>query len=451
MKYFILAFLFCLSVFTLTARIQSGRIEAQYNSGTSTYLVRITTYSKTSSFNSDRSFLDSVHLGYNNIVISVNRIAKINYPGDISLNKYEFLHTFPGPGNYLIHYSDLNSYSFVNIPNSSPTVFYLETELVIPIGNCIANTPQIFMDPVFVFPCNRNVNIARTAFDFERDSLAYTLVSCKVDPVNTILGYYLPAGVSLNPVTGEFKWNGNSIADTGEFFFAVKIEKWRRAPASVMIPLGYVMEEFSLNIKPNLSTNFNFDTSGYPVNAGGYFSSTVLPDSVFNLHIEFIDSSISPTLGYISNMIDSSTWATQTTGNLVTADFSWTPSAANISRQPYSLIIRGQAEGIDLVYSVYVEGVYSDSCMATIGINEISDEQNILIYPNPASGNIHISLNDTQENFSFCIFDMKGQFIYSANKVQSPFLIPIDKLSAGMFMVRVENKKGVFNRKLVVY
>ena len=220
---------------------------------------------------------------------------------------------------------------------------------------------------------------------------------------------------------------------------------------SLMIPLGYVAEEFSLYIKPNLSTNFNFDTSGYLVNAGGYFSSTVLPDSVFNLHIEFNDSSISPTLRYISNMFDSSTWTTQTTGNLVTADFSWTPSVANISRQPYSLIVRGQAEGIDLVYLVYVEGVYSDSCMATIGINEISDEQNILIYPNPASGNMYISLNDTHEKFSFCIFNMKGQFIYSAVKVQSPFLVPIEKLASGMFMVRIENKKSVYNKKLVVY
>ncbi len=451
MKYFILAFLFYLSVFTVTARTQSGRIEAQYESGISTYLVRITTYSKTSSFNSDRPKLDSVHLGYNNVVISVSRISKINIPGDVSINIYEFVHIFPGPGSYLIHFSDPNSNTFVNIPNSSSTIFYLETELVIPMGNCIANTPQIFMDPFFVFPSNRNVNIARTAFDFERDSLAYSVVPCKIDPINTILGYYLPVGVSINSVTGEFKWNGNSIADTGEFLFAVKIEKWRRAPASVMIPLGYVMEEFSLNIKPNLSTNFNFDTSGYPVNAGGYFSSTVLPDSVFNLHVEFNDSSISPTLRYISNMIDSSTWTTQTTGNLVTADFSWTPSVANISRQPYSLIVRGQAEGIDLVYLVYVEGVYSDSCMATIGINEISDEPNILIYPNPSSGNIQISLSDTQEKFSFCIFDMKGQIIYSADKVQGPFFIPIDKLASGMFMVRIENKKSVYNKKLVVY
>jgi hypothetical protein len=252
MKYvnlsFLMTFFLLQSVFATHNR--GGRIEAQYISDSSTYLITITTYTKTSSINADRPSLDSVYLGYNNINVVFHRNNLVDLPGDVRINKYQFTHTYPGPGTYLIHFTDPNRNANIqNIPNSVTIPFYLETELVIPQGPCIANTPQLFTEPIYVLPFGKDINIARTAFDYERDSLAYSLVPCMGSGGAPIAGYSMPLGVSINPFTGELKWDGSSMVNSGEFSIAVKIEKWRRASGPSIISLGYVIEDFSINVR----------------------------------------------------------------------------------------------------------------------------------------------------------------------------------------------------------
>ena len=95
--------------------------------------------------------------------------------------------------------------SIVNMPNSVNTPMYVEALLI--IGSVVNEySPQFMQPPTFnrfsIAPCNHNV----TAFDHEGDCLTYELVDCKMGAGQPVPGYYLPIGVTIDPMNGEITW-----------------------------------------------------------------------------------------------------------------------------------------------------------------------------------------------------------------------------------------------------
>lgn len=86
----------------------------------------------------------------------------------------------------------------------------------------------------------------------------------------------------------------------------------------------------------------------------------------------------------------------------------------------------------------------------TTGLNEISQQNILNIYPNPSQGNILIEYY-LQEDAGFEIFDVLGQLIYSEKLfrgVQSN--ITIKKLSHGMYVARIKNESGIKTQKIII-
>lgn len=92
----------------------------------------------------------------------------------------------------------------------------------------------------------------------------------------------------------------------------------------------------------------------------------------------------------------------------------------------------------------------------TTGIETITDVQNVVLFPNPASDKVTLAVNasaamDVQIN----ITDMAGRTVYTAanNKLvkgTNSFELPVAQLNAGLYNVTIISKDGRMNERLTI-
>ncbi len=203
------------------------------------YRVTITTFTKTTSVSADRPKLDSVYFDFNVPPEVFDRTSKIDLPNNISKNIYVKEHTYPGPGRFVIHFTDPNrNESVVNIPRSVSVPFYIESVLIINpfLGN--NNSPLTTYDPIDQGCVDRIFIHNPGAFDPDpNDSLSYELVECSGDNGEPIPGYTYPSAsnsFTLNPVTGDLIWDKPlphsppiASCNCNEYNVAFNILQWR--------------------------------------------------------------------------------------------------------------------------------------------------------------------------------------------------------------------------------
>lgn len=88
----------------------------------------------------------------------------------------------------------------------------------------------------------------------------------------------------------------------------------------------------------------------------------------------------------------------------------------------------------------------------TLSVNENSLNGLVRIFPNPAQGEVNISINsDVQGLVDISIIDLSGKVIKSINQLNSSNIsINISDLSAGIYTIRIDSSNGVSMNKLVV-
>jgi hypothetical protein len=100
-------------------------------------------------------------------------------------------------------------------------------------------------------------------------------------------------------------------------------------------------------------------------------------------------------------------------------------------------------------------GCSSESCdtvqASGVGINQVSMQDLIKLYPNPTSGKVNIDMGDLVAG-QILIFNNLGQQVLSLEPQKSG-IIPVDvmALSAGIYNVRIAVKgSGIANIKMVI-
>lgn len=196
------------------------------------YQATITTYTKTSAIAADRPELE-INWG-DNTIDTVTRSQIIYLPGDAQKNLYYGIHTYTGPGTFVISMEDPNrNEGVVNIPSSVSTVFYIQSILTIDPFLGYNNSVQLTNGPLDN-ACIDKLYIHNTgAFDPDGDSLAYKLVPCRALAGLPIPGYTYPDQwppgpenqISLDQETGNFFWDTPQLQ--GEYNIAIVIEEWR--------------------------------------------------------------------------------------------------------------------------------------------------------------------------------------------------------------------------------
>jgi alpha-tubulin suppressor-like RCC1 family protein len=88
-------------------------------------------------------------------------------------------------------------------------------------------------------------------------------------------------------------------------------------------------------------------------------------------------------------------------------------------------------------------------CNVTTAIQENSIENSILVYPNPTSGIVTISTNQTVASID--VFDVTGKLVHSQNNIkQHNSSIDLSQLSNGIYFINVQTENGGVSKSKVV-
>ncbi len=88
---------------------------------------------------------------------------------------------------------------------------------------------------------------------------------------------------------------------------------------------------------------------------------------------------------------------------------------------------------------------YNTYCAKTLSVDENFLKENISIYPNPASSNIHISISNGLKLKSIEIYNLVGKKILKRKEET----IDIGNLSDGIYIVRIKTDKGFINKRFI--
>lgn len=83
------------------------------------------------------------------------------------------------------------------------------------------------------------------------------------------------------------------------------------------------------------------------------------------------------------------------------------------------------------------------------GVKEnISKANSILVYPNPATDKINVTVNNSYEN-DVMVYDINGKVVYR-NKITNSTIIGTEKWSRGVYFVKVSNQETVNTSKVIL-
>ena len=98
--------------------------------------------------------------------------------------------------------------------------------------------------------------------------------------------------------------------------------------------------------------------------------------------------------------------------------------------------------------TVTADATYIATFEAEVGIDEVEGTDDIVLYPNPASG--QVSLRDVEPGTVVTVVDMQGR-IHSKNSTQkSEITLDVSQWPAGAYFVRIAGERQAAVRRLLV-
>ncbi|MCB0401077.1 MAG: gliding motility-associated C-terminal domain-containing protein [Flavobacteriales bacterium] len=199
------------------------------------------------------------------------------------------------------------------------------------------NSSPVFSNPPVSFPCVGQTScFNHGAFDVDGDSLYYMMLAPATGPNTTVTyvpGYSAQQPLQSNPAVTFNSANGD-ICMTPMLqevtVLAVKVMEYRDGNL-----IGSVVRDIQLRTVP--CTNTLPTLSG--INGTGVYSTTVCVGSTLNFTVPSFDPDLNQTVTLAwNNAIPNATF-TSNGAQLPTGTFTWTPTAANISPNPYCFTV----------------------------------------------------------------------------------------------------------------
>jgi hypothetical protein len=89
-------------------------------------------------------------------------------------------------------------------------------------------------------------------------------------------------------------------------------------------------------------------------------------------------------------------------------------------------------------------GLFSGTC-GQLGLEDI-ELDSIILYPNPAKGNVTISLKSSA---SYSLVSMLGQHIQKGTFIYGDNTLDISKLAKGLYILNVKTAQGTATKKII--
>ncbi len=463
-KLYVLLVCTVLCINTFATHNNCGEITYTNLSGL-TYKIRVVTYTNAepNTTEADRCEL-TVRFGDgdNAIAPRVNGASTMLCPpnGDgeligsfIKKNIYEITHTYSAYGLFTISIEDPNrSVGICNIPNSVNQPFYLESTLAIEPSIGSTNSPQFIAPPIFSAIAGSTYTQNVTAYDLDGDMLRYELVPCKGAGGQSIIGYSYPAGLSVDSINGEIKWNAPTLIC--KYNFAVKVKKWRNG-----IMVGYVIRDFQVNcISDYDSCNFSGNTN-WNINSNGEYAYAIAAGDSIQLNLNFSATGSNFNLEAFSDAFfpaNPALFSKTTSADTVYSMFKWNTNSSNARPSPYIITFRGSFGTTskyqkDVTLMICVFDNFSTPCFAYTGVKkDPKNAQKILLYPNPTSDKIFISKLNNETGSTLFVFDITGRLIKNVCLTGSSPEIEVADLRDGFYTYEIfSNKLSIAKGKFV--
>ena len=241
--------------------------------GPTSVVATITTYTKASSIPADR---DSLEICWgdgkcewvirSNGPIGGNGIPKGEIlPNDTKKNMYVASHTFPVLGRYTIWMTDPNrnfGICNVNEPNSDNVPFHIQTTVTLfnQQFNGPNSSPVLEQPPIDIGCVGQPFKHNPNAYDPDGDSLSYELMVPLQDLNTDVPNYEWPNTIiplnnslSINPVTGDILWDAPQ--KPCEYNIAIRIIQYRNGfPIDTLIRDMQILIEECENLPPKVQT-----------------------------------------------------------------------------------------------------------------------------------------------------------------------------------------------------
>jgi len=314
-----------------------------------TYEIIVTTYTNTNNTNADRCY-DTVYFG-DGTSEALPRINGVlanlcgNAIGDgvmiaqfIKLNIYKTTHTFPGPSCYTITMGDPNRNAGVlNMSQSQDQPFFIVSELC--IGTFLGgNSSPILTNPPIDDACVGHCFIHNAgAYDIDGDSLSYELTNCLAGLGQVVFGFSFPAGITIDPLSGDFKWCNPTVI--GMYNFAFIIKEWRKDADGVYHEVGYVERDMQVTV----GACTNNEPAIQQLNDTCIVAGTTLIDSVYAADPDvgqFIDFHM---YGGPFNVSSSPAfYGSSDSISTAKAWFFWSTNCSHVRLQPYMITVKAE-------------------------------------------------------------------------------------------------------------
>lgn len=103
----------------------------------------------------------------------------------------------------------------------------------------------------------------------------------------------------------------------------------------------------------------------------------------------------------------------------------------------------------DQIWDITCSFSYPMAC--TVGIDELASAENMIVYPNPASGNITVRLNKTDyENTVINMYDVTGKLVRSYNTTGTSQIINREGLQGGLYFITADTRNRRSTIKLII-
>jgi hypothetical protein len=359
--------------------------------------------------------------------------------------------TMPGPGEYSIGWSNCcRNGAIINADDPLAESMYLTTDLTVydTATAAVNSTPVFLNEPVVFMPVNMPWSYNPLPFDSDGDSLAWHIGVPLDSWGDSIAGYYLPLGDSLDqftidPVTGTITWTpimeGNWVASVvvEEFRGGVRIGSIVRDMQMIVVDSDDSLARFG-----NLETIGRNDDGYYfeELRVGEEYSLSLIgedPDAADVLHMAATGEAL-----ILDNSPAEFSFVPTGTGNSIEGTFSWTPLEEHRRMEDYITVFRLD----DGTFATDLAILFRVGAASTgIFTNDVP-QLGATLFPNPATGPVVVRLQlDEADQVAIRVFGMDGRMsadFGTRNLGAGTHDLILPAQSTGQHYVVVEGRSG---------
>lgn len=414
----------------LTYQLQSGNC-----GGGSNYEINLKVYTHNDSlFTLDSAliFFGDGQYGY------ANKIDSIDLCGGIREFHYSINHLYLICSTYNITFVDS---SFVkqakNYPNTQNNFYGVRSVISgSPFFNDQFSAITYSNDLVTKALINQEFRYNLSFYDPDGDSLSYQL-----DSIDSPPDYWVPNGVTINPLSGEIVWvNPDTI---GVFDFYVGVSSYKNG-----IYTGEIMVNFMVIVDSTLQLGgFNYTENWNSV--GGFYEYHLNPSQNLQLFFEYLEPGSDSVDVYSYSELyliaNSANFNVIPNGNSKFGLFNWTPGLSDLRNNPYVVTFSGVSYTDTLcLRNVITAMIYVDN---NVGISDENLDENLNVFPNPTLGEVIIK-SESKIKASVIVYNSCGQIVLSDN-TYLPAHLNISEFSPGIYFIRISDENSTWVSKIV--